>query len=202
MRRKDNELPQSPARRSHWITPTICVGLVAIILGIYGQTHSYHFVNYDDNTYVYENPEILAGLSFHSLAWAFSHVYSSNWHPLTTISHMTDSQFFGLHAGAHHLINVFFHAANAVLLFLLLQRMTGTSWRSGFVAALFAVHPLHVESVAWIAERKDVLSGFFFLLTLAAYLHYIRARSTGRYLLVALLFAFGLMAKPMLVTVP
>jgi tetratricopeptide (TPR) repeat protein len=180
----------------------ICVLLAAITLAVFGQTLSHEFVNYDDNTYVYANPVVRNGITVHGTKWAFTHVHSQNWHPLTTLSHMLDCQIFGLNAAGHHFTNVLLHTAVVVLLFLVLFQMTGAIWRSGFVAAIFAIHPLHVESVAWIAERKDVLSALFFMLTLTAYTSYVRNRSVGHYLAVSILFALGLMSKPMLVTVP
>jgi tetratricopeptide (TPR) repeat protein len=169
---------------------------------VFGQTLWHDFINYDDPRYVYENTKITGGLSLSGIAWAFTHIHSMNWHPLTTISHMLDCQLYGLKAGAHHFTNVLLHSIAAILLFLALQYMTGAFWRSAFVAAVFAIHPLHVESVAWIAERKDVLSGVFFMLTLLAYVHYARAPSIWRYLMVVFVFALGLMSKPMLVTLP
>lgn len=183
--------------------PCICLFLVVITWAVFGQTLNYDFVNYDDNSYVYENGEITNGLTFNGIAWAFTHVHSGNWHPLTSIAHMLDWQLFGPKAGGHHFTNVLLHTVAVVLLFLVLRRMTGSLWRSAFVAAIFAIHPLRVESVAWISERKDVLSGVFFMLTLGAYLHYVRKSSSlFRYLMMVFLFALGLMAKPMLVTVP
>jgi protein O-mannosyl-transferase len=184
------------------VTPWICVGLVILTWGVFVQTLRYDFVNYDDPTYVYQNTRITSGIDFANVAWAFSHVHSENWHPLTTITHMLDCQLHGLSAGWHHFTNVLLHCLAVVFLFVALERMTGALWRSAFVSAVFAVHPLHVESVAWIAERKDVLSALFFMLTLLAYLHYTRAPSIGRYLTVALVLALGLMSKPMLVTLP
>src|SRR5438874_9451020 len=160
------------------------------------------FINYDDPRYVYENTKITSGLSVSGIAWAFTHIHSMNWHPLTTISHMLDCQLYALRPGWHHFTNVLLHTIAVLLLFLALRQMTGAFWQSAFVAAVFAIHPLHVESVAWIAERKDALSGVFFMLTLIAYLHYTRAPSIGRYLTVALVVALGLMSKPMLVTLP
>ena len=201
----------------------ICAALVAITWTVFGQTLGHQFVNYDDPLYVFENAHIRAGISWHSILWAFTHVHSQNWHPLTSISHMLDCQFFGLQPAGHHFMNVLLHSAGAVLLFLLLEQMTGgpsssrdgsvspklsgpnrtgNIWASAFVAAVFAIHPLHVESVAWIAERKDVLSGVFFMLTLLAYVGYVRKRTAGRYVTMSILFACGLMSKPMLVTVP
>jgi tetratricopeptide (TPR) repeat protein len=170
--------------------------------GVFGQTLRYDFINYDDPRYVYENTKVTSGLTIAGIAWAFTHIHSMNWHPITTMSHMLDCQLFGLRAGAHHFTNVLLHTIAVVLLFIALRGMTGALWRSAFVAALFAIHPLRVESVAWIAERKDVLSGVFFMLTLLAYTHYVRAPSAGRYLAVAAALGLGLMSKPMLVTVP
>jgi len=169
---------------------------------VFIQTLRYDFVNYDDPSYVYQNTRITSGMNFASVAWAFSHVHSENWHPLTTITHMLDCQLYGLNAGWHHFTNVILHSLAVLLLFIALEQMTGALWRSAFVSAVFAVHPLHVESVAWIAERKDVLSAVFFMLTLLVYLHYTRAPSIGRYLTVVLVVALGLMSKPMLVTLP
>ena len=180
----------------------VCLGLVAVTWAVFGQTLAHDFVNFDDHIYVYENPLVVKGLSTEGIVGAFTHTHALNWHPLTTLSHMLDCQLYGLNAGGHHLTNVILHTISVLLLFLVLSQMTGGLWRSAFVAALFAIHPLHVESVAWVAERKDVLSGVFFMLTLAAYSHYARAPSISRYLLVALLFACGLMSKPMLVTLP
>jgi tetratricopeptide (TPR) repeat protein len=180
----------------------VCLGLVAATWAVFGQTLAHDFVNFDDHVYVYDNPLVTRGLSTEGIIGAFTHTHARNWHPLTTISHMLDCQLYGLNAGGHHLTNVILHTISVLLLFLVLKQMTGAVWQSAFVAGLFAVHPLHVESVAWIAERKDVLSAVFFMLTLAAYARYARAPSAPRYLLVALFFAFGLMSKPMLVTLP
>jgi protein O-mannosyl-transferase len=180
----------------------ICLGLVAVTWTVFGQTLTHDFVNFDDHVYVYENPLVIRGLSTEGIIGAFGHTHARNWHPLTTLSHMLDCQLYGLNAGGHHFTNVILHSISVLLLFLVLKRMTDALWQSAFVAALFAIHPLHVESVAWIAERKDVLSAVFFMLTLAAYVRYARGPSARRYLLVALLFAFGLMSKPMLVTLP
>ena len=181
----------------------ICVFLLLAVALVFGQTVGYEFVNYDDHQYVYENPQVTGGLIARGIAWAFTSGHANNWHPLTWLSHMLDVQVYGLNAGGHHLTNVLLHAAATILLFLVLWRMTGFLWRSAFVAAVFAVHPLRVESVAWVAERKDVLSGLFFMLTLWAYVGYARRPfSLGRYLTVTVLFGLGLMAKPMLVTLP
>lgn len=197
--------PQSLALRKtsdRWIAACVCVSLVVLTWAIFGQTLRYDFVNYDDPSYVYQNTRITSGLSVSNVVWAVTHVHAENWHPLTTITHMLDCQLYGLNAGRHHFTNVFLHTVAVVLLFVAFQRMTGAVWRSAFVAAIFAIHPLHVESVAWIAERKDVLSGVFFMLTLLSYFHYTRAPSIGRYLILALVIALGLMSKPMLVTLP
>jgi tetratricopeptide (TPR) repeat protein len=182
--------------------------LAAATIAVYGRVAGFDFVNYDDSEYVTKNPMVNVGLTFKGLVWAFTTPYACNWHPLTWISHMLDCQFFGLHAGGAHLVNVALHAANAVLLFLLLDRITSALWRSAIVAALFALHPMHVESVAWIAERKDVLSTFFGLLSLLAYARYVQEFKvqSSKFKIwfgVALgFFALGLMAKPMLVTLP
>jgi tetratricopeptide (TPR) repeat protein len=209
MHRMRNAQLAPPQTNSSWpIIIGVCICLAALTWVVFGQTLWHDFVNYDDPRYVYENTRITSGLSISGIAWAFTHIHSMNWHPLTTISHMLDCQLYGLRAGWHHFTNVLLHTFAAILLFLALQQMTGgpgrtgSIWRSAFVAAVFAIHPLRVESVAWIAERKDVLSGVFFMLTLLAYVHYVRAPSIGRYLLVAVGFAFGLMSKPMLVTLP
>jgi protein O-mannosyl-transferase len=180
----------------------ICVGLIAVTWAVFGQTAGHQFINYDDPLYVLDNTHVRSGLNWANVVWAFTHVHSQNWHPLTTISHMIDCQIFGLNPGAHHLVNVLLHSVAAVLLFILLEQMTMSVWASAFVAALFAIHPLRVESVAWIAERKDVLSGVFFMLTLIAYMLYVRKRTTRHYIAMSILFACGLMSKPMLVTVP
>jgi protein O-mannosyl-transferase len=186
----------------------ICLALALVTIGIYWRVHGFDFVNYDDPDYVTENAMVKAGLTFKGIAWAFTHTYSSNWHPLTWISLMLDCQIFGLHAGGPHVVNVLFHTANAILLFLLLVRLTGAQWRSAIVAGLFAWHPLHVESVAWISERKDVLSTFFGLLSLLAYVRYVKesnaqnSKSKAWFITAVVLFALSLMAKPMLVTLP
>src|SRR5947207_1474160 len=180
----------------------VCVFLIAITWFVFGQTVRYDFVNYDDDTYVYANPLISSGLTVPGAIYAFTGKHSGNWHPLTTLSHMLDCQLWGVRAGRHHLTNIVLHTIAVVLLFLVLHQMTGAIWRSAFVAAVFAIHPLRVESVALISERKDVLSAVFFMLTLGAYVHYARSPSIARYLTMALLFALGLMSKPMLVTVP
>jgi protein O-mannosyl-transferase len=180
----------------------ICTVLTAITCLVFGQTLRHQFVTYDDPQYVYANPDVTAGVSPARIAWAFTHTIAGNWHPLTTISHMLDCQLYGLNPAGHHFTNVLLHTIAVILLFLVLRQMTGNLWRSAFVAVLFAIHPLHVESVAWISERKDALSAVFFMFTLGAYVRYVRANSLTAYLLVLLFFALGLMSKPMLVTLP
>jgi tetratricopeptide (TPR) repeat protein len=178
------------------------MALVIAVFVAFGSVLSGAFVNYDDDIYITENARVQAGLTVESVGWAFRSTEAANWHPVTWLSHMLDVQLFGLDPGKHHLTSLVLHALNAILLFLLLFRMTGALWRSAFAAALFALHPLHVESVAWVAERKDVLSTLFWLLTLAAWLAYTRSKRPGWYILALALYALGLMAKPMLVTLP
>ncbi len=180
----------------------ICLFLALAVFAVFGQTAHFEFVNYDDVKNVYENPVVTNGLSADSIGWAFTHPQISSWVPLTTLSHMLDCQLFGLDAGKHHLVNVLLHAANVVLLFLVLRQLTGSLWRSAFVAALFGIHPLRAESVAWVSERKDVLSGIFFLLAVGAYVRWVRSRSRAGYIGLALLFALGLLAKSMVATLP
>jgi protein O-mannosyl-transferase len=225
-----NPAPQSAERntrkRDARTAAAVCVFLLAAVLLVFGQTLWHGFINIDDQDYVFWNSDVKSGLTPRGIQWAFTTGRSANWHPLTWLSHMADCQIYGPHADSgrneagteqrvagclpyaryawgHHLTNVLLHAANAILLFLVLWRMTGSLWPSAFAAALFALHPLRAESVAWVSERKDVLSGLFFLLTLAAYAGYARRHfSLRRYLAVVVLFALGLMAKPMLVTLP
>jgi len=180
----------------------IYLSLAVISLAVFSQTIRYNFVNFDDDLYVYDSSAIKAGLTIKGIAAAFITPHARNWHPLTTISHMLDCQLYGLNAGGHHATNMLLHTFAVLLLFRVLQQMTSSIWKSAVVAALFAVHPLHVESVAWVSERKDVLSAVFFFLMLNAYARYARAPSTGRYLLVCVLFGAGLMSKAMLVTAP
>ena len=189
-------------------TVLICLGLALAIFGVYWQVHGFDYVNYDDPDYASENPMVIGGISLKSIVWAFTHVYAANWHPLTWISHMLDCQIFGVKPGGPHVINVLFHAANAILLFLLLRRITGAQWASAVIAAVFALHPLHVESVAWISERKDVLSTFFGLFSLLVYARYVEQKKAGHpkaktsFIWALVLFALSLMSKPMLVTLP
>jgi tetratricopeptide (TPR) repeat protein len=206
----------------------ICLLLAVVTLAVYWPVIRCEFVRYDDTSYIAQNPHVRTGLSWDNVRWAFTTTYRSNWHPLTWISHMLDCQLYGLNPAGHHATNLLLHMANSILIFLILRRMTGAQWRSAFVAALFALHPLHVESVAWVAERKDVLSTFFWALTIWAYVRYaqttddrgqktedrgqtsdlrpptsdLRPLTSGSYWLALLFFAPGLLAKPMLVTLP
>ena len=182
----------------------ISVFLVAAILAIYFQVIRHDFVILDDPSYVYENPQVRQGLTIDGIIWAFTaiNVTVTNWHPLTWLSHMLDCQIYGMHPGYHHFVNVIFHILNTLLLFGLFNKMTKDIWQSGFIAALFAIHPLHVESVAWISERKDVLSAFFGILTIWSYVRYTEHPNIKRYLSVIIFFVLGLMSKPMLVTLP
>src|SRR5438876_4049716 len=211
MKARARKIKTTPPSRLAYFA--VCGAIVVLIGIVFGQTLSHDFVNYDDKTYVYGNPLVSAGLSIHGLSRALVDTRTNNWHPLTLVSHMIDCQFYDLKAGGHHFTNVLLHTVAAVLLFLLLRQMFGkgqsnasaartSDWSSAFVTALFAIHPLRVESVAWIAERKDVLSAVFFFLTLIAYARYVRAQSFGRYLTMSILFACGLLSKPMLITTP
>jgi protein O-mannosyl-transferase len=206
-------------------TFVICLLLALAVWAVFGQTRSFDFVNIDDNGYVLETPQVTRGLSWEGAIWTFTQAQTGTWHPLTWLSHMLDCTLYGLWAGGHHMTNVALHAGTVALLFLVLRRMTGAFWRSAFVAAIFAIHPLRAESVAWVAERKDVLSGLFFVLTLWAYVRSVECgvrsaecqtsgngtalhaprtthHTTCWYLLALCFFALGLMSKPMLVTVP
>ncbi len=180
----------------------LCVILIVSTTAAYWQVHSFDFINYDDPVYVTENPRVLEGLTWANIKWSFDSIYGSNWFPLTWLSLMLDRQLFGVNPGAFHLVNVALHIAGTILLFVLLARCTGGMWPSFFVAAAFALHPFHVESVAWITERKDVLSTVFWMLTMLAYVRYSQRPTIGRYILVPVMLALGLMAKPMLVTLP
>lgn len=176
--------------------------LALVTLAAFWQLRHHNFVTFDDDLYIYNNHHIKTGLNRENIYWAFTNVHAGGWHPLTTISHMLDCELYGLDPGAHHFTNLLLHTANAILLLLLLNRMTKNFWASAFIAAAFAIHPLHVESVAWASERKDVLSTFFWILTLLAYLRYVERPCISRYLLVLLNFVLGLMSKSMLVTLP
>jgi protein O-mannosyl-transferase len=215
-------MPVSPLKS--WLTGCrerkpllVSAGLLALGMFVYWQVPSFPFITLDDPDYVTENEIVLQGLSSQGVAWAFSSTHASNWHPLTWLSHMLDAQLYGTNPRGHHLTNLLLHLCSSVLLFHVLRSMTAALWRSAFVAGVFLVHPLHIESVAWVAERKDLLSGLFFVLALWAYIRYVRSTSPAsegprsipgsqqsalRYILVLLLFAGGLMSKPMLVTFP
>jgi tetratricopeptide (TPR) repeat protein len=192
-----------PRSESAAATALVAVLLVAATAVAFGRTIAYDFINFDDGVYVRNNSHVVPGLTVSGATWALTRRHSSNWHPLTWMSHMLDCQIYGLKPWGHHLTNLLLHAATSVALFLVFRKMTGAFWPSALVAAIFAVHPLRVESVAWIAERKDVLSGLLFMLTLGAYRQYaVRPFSPWRYSAVMVLFALGLTAKPMLVTLP
>ena len=196
---------ESPAAgmNDRWLVAGVCIFLAVITFAVFGQTLRYEFVNYDDNSQVYDNSAVKSGLTLKSISWAFKFNQWDYWHPLDFLSHMLDCQLYGLAPAGHHLTNVLLHAIVAILLLLVLRQMTGALWRSAFVAAVFAVHPLRVESVAWVSERKDMLQGVFFMLTIGAYVRYVRhSWSLARYLAVVLLFALGLMSKPTLMTLP
>jgi tetratricopeptide (TPR) repeat protein len=194
----DSAVHSSRFRRDAYI----CVFLALVTLALYWPVIGFEFNNYDDAQYITDNSQIHSGLTGQNVLWAFTTGHASNWHPLTWLSHLLDCQLYGLNPAGHHFTNLLYHVANTLLLFGLLRRMTGAVWRAAFVSALFALHPLHVESVAWIAERKDVLSAFFGLLTLWAWLTFIKAPSPWRYALALLLFTLALMSKPMLVSLP
>jgi tetratricopeptide (TPR) repeat protein len=196
--RRKNRLQNAPMSRPRLIALLLALATLVAYLPV----GTYSFVNYDDTDYVTENSFVKNGLTWPDIKWAFTAEHAGNWHPLTWLSHMLDCQLFGLNAGAHHFVNVLFHTANAVLLLVLLLRMTGGLWPSALTAALFAWHPLHVESVAWVAERKDVLSTFLALLALLAYVRYAKENRRSSFWLALFCFALGLTAKPMLVTLP
>jgi protein O-mannosyl-transferase len=182
----------------------ICLFLISVTLFVYWPVQDYDFVNFDDSIYVYENRYVQEGLTLRSILWAFSFSKKEGtyWHPLAWLSHMLDCQLYGLNPGKHHLTNLFFHIANSLLLFLIFKLMTGNIWRSAFIATLFAIHPINVDSVAWITERKNVLSTFFGMLTLLSYIYYAEKPLLFRYLFTLFVFVLGLMTKPMLATLP
>lgn len=190
---------QFKSRESHWIFYVI---LALATVAVYSEVLNHSFLNYDDLTYVTANEQIKTGLRWEGVQWAFTTFHEATWHPLTWLSHMLDCQLFGVDPGKHHLVNLLLHTLNTLFLFAVLRKMTGKLWPSGVVAALFALHPLHVESVAWVAERKDLLSTLFWILTLWAYHSYVKRPVAKYYLLSLLFFALGLMSKPMLVTLP
>ena len=195
-------IPLSHNTRLERADLVILLGLAIMTFAIYAQVIGHQFITLDDPTYIQENPMVNRGVTLRGLAWAFTTFHATNWHPLTWISHMIDCQLFGTNAGRHLLVNALIHVANTLLIFWFLLRTTHARWPSALVAALFALHPLHVESVAWASERKDTLSTFFGLLSLIAYVRYAKAPSISRYAWVAITLALGLLAKPMLVTWP
>ncbi|MCK6447878.1 MAG: tetratricopeptide repeat protein [Planctomycetes bacterium] len=189
------------------LAPRTLVRLLQVALGLavclaYAQVGSFGFVDLDDSAYVYENPSVLGGLSFEGVQWAFTATHSANWHPLTWLSHMLDVTLFGVDPTGHHWVNVGLHAANTVLVFVLLRELTAATWKSAWVAGLFGLHPLRVESVAWVSERKDVLCAFFFLATLVAWTRFVRTRRIEWRFAAVGLFVLALLAKPMAVTLP
>jgi tetratricopeptide (TPR) repeat protein len=213
--------PFSPEAQPHnrWLSFAVCLFLALAVWAVFGRTIHYEFINLDDDLNVYENPAIIHGLSWQGVIWVFTHKQAELWNPLTSLSFMQDCQFHGLNPGGYHLTNVLLHTATVILLFLVLRKMTGVFWPAAFVAAVFAIHPLRVESVAWVTERKDVLSGLFFMLTLWAYVRYGQEQADARrrepesgntgfflrsssYWLALLFFALGLLSKAMLVTMP
>src|ERR1035437_3241100 len=198
----DKEVQSRPSPR--WFTQPFFLGLLLAIatVALYYPVHGHPFVNYDDSLYVTDNLQVQSGLNWDTVAWAFTTFDVGTWHPLTWLSHALDCQLFQLNPAGHHDVNLLLHAINAVLLFWVLLRATGYAGRSFMVAALFALHPINVESVAWIAERKNPLSMLFFLLALGAYRWYARDPRFGRYAAVAFLYAFGLLAKPQVITFP
>jgi len=197
--RQSEAIKAVPNRWCDWLVALL---LVVATVAVYWQVRGHEFLNYDDKIYVSENKNVQAGLTGDNIVWAFARPHIGHWHPLTWLSYMVDVELFGANPSALHTTNLMLHTAGAVLLFFVLRRMTGALWKSAFVAALFALHPLHVEPVAWISSRKDVLSGVFFMLTVLAYARYVDRPGVLRYFLVVLFFALGLMSKPMLVTLP
>ncbi len=189
-------------RSNHHSALLTAVCLMILTLVVYWKVQDHAFLVWDDYEYVVENPHVRSGFSLENVIWAFKSMHASNWHPLTWLSHMFDCELYGLNPAGHHLNNLLLHLINTILFFALFTRMTGAIWQSGFVAAVFALHPLHVESVAWVAERKDLLSTFFFMLTCLSYLRYTRHPRLRTYFLCIVLFALGLASKPMLVTLP
>lgn len=187
-------------RRSFLAFATLALVLISTTI-VYLPTLRYAFV-FDDQGYIVNNPQVWSGVSADSIRWAFTTFCQGNWHPLTWLSHLADVQFFNMDAGNHHLFNILLHLANTLLLFVVLHRMTGTVWRSILVSGFFALHPLRVESVAWVSERKDLLCAFFWFLGLFAWLSYLKRPAPGRYILVGILLVFGLMSKPMILTFP
>jgi tetratricopeptide (TPR) repeat protein len=199
---------RASGQAQRWRVPAVCLALAAITFAVFVQTTGFEFVNYNDKSQVCDNPMVAQGLTLKGIVWAFTGAHAFNWRPLTWLSHELDCQIYGLNPGGHHLTNVLIHTATVIALFLILRQMTGAFWRSAFVAAVFAIHPLRVESVAWVADRKDVFSGLFFMLTIGAYARYVEnlkfqiSNFKFFYIASVVLFAMGLMCNPMLVTLP
>ena len=193
-----NKINMNPGRQKI----IVYIALAFVTFAVFRQVNQFDFINFDDPAYVTENSHIQSGITQNGIRWAFSTTHAEFWHPLTWLSLMFDYQLFGLNAGGYHLTNLILHILSALLLFWLFNRMTGAVWKSAFIAAFFALHPLHVESVAWIAERKDVLSAFFWMLTLCFYVYYTEKPAIRRYLPVLVCFVCALMSKPMVVTLP
>ena len=196
------KVPNNKSAPERSLRVGICAVLAAAVLIVYWRVQYYDFIDFDDNMYIIENTHLQSGLTYRGLTWAFTTTHTTNWHPLTWLSLMFDYELYGLNPAGYHWTNTIFHLVSTILLFLFLHRVTGEAWKSAFVAALFAIHPLNVESVAWVAERKNVLSTFFWILTMWAYVLYVKVPVFGRYALVVLSFALGLMTKPVLVTLP
>jgi protein O-mannosyl-transferase len=192
-------MPLNPKQRLNLI---ICIALAAVVVGIYWPVYNYEFINLDDSFFIVDNPLVKQGISWDGLKWAFTTIHYTYWQPLTWLSYMLDCTLLGSNAGAMHLVNVLFHIVNTILLFVIFVRMTKGVWQSAFIAGLFALHPMHVESVAWVAERRDVLSTLFWLLTMLAYVRYIEQPSVRRYIATVTVFILGLLSKPMTVTLP
>jgi len=195
-------MPSSRANNTLTNRTVMTILLVIVTAAAFSPVLTAGYINCDDRLYVTENPYVQAGLTNESIRWAFTALHANNWHPLTWLSHMLDIRLFGMNPTGHHLTSLLLHLANTMLLAWLLKRLTGAFWRSWAVAALFALHPLHVESVAWVAERKDVLSAFFWLITMVCYERFARRPESGTYILTCICFILGLLAKPMVVTLP
>ena len=189
-------------RRPAFTNLWLCLALTALTTAVYAPIRHHAFLNYDDNEYVTENPHVTGGLSRESIVWAWTQAHSATWHPLTTLTHLLDCELFGLDPGPPHVVNGALHVVSTLLLFGVLVRMTGQAWRSACTAALFGVHPIHIESVAWVAERKDVLSTCFWMLTLWSYVAYADRPGGRRYGLVVVAYVAALLSKPMVVTLP
>ncbi len=192
----------NPAEFTRYRLALIILALLLLILAVYWNVQYFEFIDFDDGTYITENIQIQSGFKSDAILWAFQDIHTGCWHPLTWLSHMLDYNLFRMNAGGHHWTNVLFHAANTIILFVMLFKMTSALWRSAFVAAMFALHPMHVESVTWVSERKDVLSTFFMFLTIVCYLYYLNKRLLSRYAFMLFCYSLSLLSKPMTVTLP